>query len=1016
MSRFFVFRVFRTLDWKCRLLWLAGCAALLLAGAPSLAARGAPFIRRFAPEEIGGGPQCFGLHVSPDGLVYAGTQGGLLEFDGQSWRNLTGTRGYMAAVAVDAAGRLHVGGTSQILRLEPSARFGWTPRDVLEPLRLSRAGSSPFFFAAVDPQDGSLWFASLNRLVRLPPDGAPPKVVHEGGIVRLIPWENRLLLRSSTGQAVLGWARSGGIEPLAPTEAPEVEGMIAAAPLGGGATLALRGREYRIFAGLTPQSAWQPTPGLDPENVVLSALALGDGRVLLGTQRGSVLVLNGRAELLETWSEVDGLTGGGIRAMARDAQGGVWLATDNGLARVQFDSPLRRFAPDRGVRPPVMAWHWHGGRFWAGNAAGAWRQNEDGVLERQRDLPAAVWGFLSDGEDLLVAGRTLMRVRPGGQTDRLETPDGFAALGKPQLDPSGNILLVPTSGSVLTYRRSENGWQRGPNLPDVSGSVFDLAFGPRGSLWLADSRTRVLRMPWEAGVGPAGSAVTVELPGATVVAPNNLNFAVWRGTLLLASNAGLHRWDPARDRFERADELGAFAAERQTHVQASPAGALWVFGSTGPGGKLTHLARRVLARGSADSLRYEVRDLPTASLMPAMTYGVYAADDDHLYLYGEGPVGVLDATRFANLAPVPPPARIRRLLTPAGPIYEGGPRPSDAPPLVLPLGQRSVTLEFAAPWFPADSLNRTSLEFRSRLVGDEGDWSAWGAERRREFTNLAPGAYRFEAQTRLAGEAGEAQLGSLAFVVPARAWETTAARLAFVTAGALLVALVVRFLERVRLRRRIRLLEQSARVENERLRIARDMHDDLGSSLAHIVVSAQRLREHPPGPQAQQLAEHISSAARQVMGSARDIIWSVTPQHDTLDALADYTSSWVHRACSDAGLQCALDVPNDLPGLTIPGPVRHTMLNVTKEALQNVLKHAQATRVQFRVRLYSDQVAFSLSDNGTGLRNGQRRAPGTGLGMESMEVRMRSVGGRVELLSEADGGTTVKYVLPLPNA
>lgn len=988
----------------------------LLAATPRLPAElpGSPFIRRFAPEEIGGGPQCFGILVSNDGLVYAGTQGGLLEFDGQTWRNLTGNLGYMAAVTTDAQRRLHVGANGKLFRLEPTPHAGWKLVDVAEPLRLSRQGSSPFFFSQTDPQDRSLWFSSVNRLVRVTPEGVA-SLVYEGGVVRLIRWEDRLLLRASTGQALFGWARQGAVEPLAAEEATALEGIATAAAWGEGRTLALRAREFRIFRGRKPQTDWQPVPGLDPDNVVLSALPLPDGRMLLGTQRGAVLTLNARAELQEVWTEADGLTGGGVRAMTRDTQGGVWLATDNGLARVQVDSPMRHFGPERGPKPPIMAMVRHGGRLWAGNAAGAWRQNDEGVFERQRHLPAAVWGFCRDGEDLIVAGRSLVLVRPDGSTERLEAPEGFAALGHPEIEAGGQIMLVPTSGSVLMYRRLEGRWRRGPDLPGVSGSIFDLAFGPQGALWLADSRTKVLRVPWQEGVGPAGPAETVALPDRSEIGPPNLNFTVWRDHLLVACNAGIYRWNAAERKMVRADELGPMAAERQTHVLATGDGGLWVFGSVGESPMLTHLARRVTAVAEGGSVRYDVRDFATALLMPGMTYGVFADGRDQLCLFGEGPVGVLVADGGSGPVRVPPTVRIRRLLTPEGTVYEGGLRSTEEP-LSLPAGQRSMTLEYAAPWFPTNSLGRSSLEFRSRLVGGHDEWSAWSTLRRREFTNLAPGTYRFEAQARLALSAGDAPIGHLTLVVPAFWWETVAARIGFITAGAILVAWVVRSLERLRLRRRIKVLEQWARVENERLRIARDMHDDLGSSLAHIAVSAQRLREEPPGARAQELAGHISTAARQVMGSARDIIWSVTPQHDTLDALADYLATWVHRACSDAGIECSLDLPNDLPGLTIPGPVRHTVLNVTKEALQNVLKHAQARRVEFLVRLQGNNAVFILSDDGQGLSTPTLKSPGTGLGMDNMEARMRSVGGRVELQSETGCGTTVKYVLPLPKA
>lgn len=230
------------------------------------------------------------MTIGTDGLVYASGERGLFEFDGQTWRNLAPGQGNFGAVLKDDAGRLYVGGSRKLLRFEASASGGWVAEDILEPLGLLRTGSSTYFFAQRNPVDRSLWFSSINRLVRVDEQG-PLSVIHEGGLARHIPWEGKLLVRTTDTRAILGWAKEGQIEALEPGAAAELDGIVAAASSTATETMELRTREFRRFAGLQPIEPWRPVPALEPGDMIVCALKLDDDRLLLGAQRGQAIVL-----------------------------------------------------------------------------------------------------------------------------------------------------------------------------------------------------------------------------------------------------------------------------------------------------------------------------------------------------------------------------------------------------------------------------------------------------------------------------------------------------------------------------------------------------------------------------------------------------------------------------------------------------------------------------------------------------------------------------------------------------
>ena len=157
------------------------------------------------------------------------------------------------------------------------------------------------------------------------------------------------------------------------------------------------------------------------------------------------------------------------------------------------------------------------------------------------------------------------------------------------------------------------------------------------------------------------------------------------------------------------------------------------------------------------------------------------------------------------------------------------------------------------------------------------------------------------------------------------------------------------------IRERERVEHQHA-LEAERSRIARDLHDDLGSSLTEISVlaSSGQLRqtgaEHQPG-----LFQTIGAKARSLISALDAIVWVVDPEDNSLQSLADYLSGYAGDFFSHTDIACRFKVPMSFPPVTLEGRVRHELLMAVKEALNNIVRHAGATDVEFRMALAERQ-------------------------------------------------------------
>ena len=239
--------------------------------------------------------------------------------------------------------------------------------------------------------------------------------------------------------------------------------------------------------------------------------------------------------------------------------------------------------------------------------------------------------------------------------------------------------------------------------------------------------------------------------------------------------------------------------------------------------------------------------------------------------------------------------------------------------------------------------------------------------------------------------------------------------------GVLAVILVGAMLWAFSLRRRVGaqtvIIRQKAQREaalEERARIARDIHDDVGSSLTFITMLGEQCREDIAKPP--ELAIHtekIVSYARATVQALDEIVWAVNPQNDTLDALVGYLSQYASQFFEGTSVRCRLDVPEALSSLVLPAAVRHDLFLVVKEALNNVLKHARASEVTVAVSESAGLLEIAIEDNGRGFDAATSASSRRGDGLTNMPERMAKIGGGFSLASLPGQGTKLRLTAKL---
>lgn len=214
-----------------------------------------------------------------------------------------------------------------------------------------------------------------------------------------------------------------------------------------------------------------------------------------------------------------------------------------------------------------------------------------------------------------------------------------------------------------------------------------------------------------------------------------------------------------------------------------------------------------------------------------------------------------------------------------------------------------------------------------------------------------------------------------------------------------------------KLRKAKDLLTKQELLEEERRRISRDLHDELGGALTQIsLLSSLIPMKKKSDEELKKDVGTIASIARGVTKSMGDIIWTLHPQDDSLAATLSYIREQSVDFLSASKLHYDIDFPTEIPEQSLTGEQRRNLLLVTKEGLNNALKHATAEHLQLKCFIENHKLCFEISDDGKGFSEKEKRVNSNGC--MNMQARMKQIGGTVEWI-QPGLGTCLKYSLPL---
>jgi signal transduction histidine kinase/ligand-binding sensor domain-containing protein len=770
-------------------------------------------------------------------------------------------------------------------------------------------------------------------------------------------------------------------------------------------------------------------------NAVSSIYLSKEGALWAGTDtEPGLFQINTSSGSIISYGKAEGLNSRGVLAICEDQESNIWLGTYSGLYYVK-NSKVNLIQETDLRTAFIFSLLWdHEGSLWVGTSDGLYHLYANPIEHYGAEVgfgpinsiskgPSGLWAnTFSSGTYLLHDGIWTKRVDLG---EILGESEFFEAR-------NGDIWLP----EQLAYERLQNGR---PSLIEEIGE--NVCFCDDGkTLWIVNA-TNLFSFTNDklSAMGKGWPAMTIN----TVVTNRG-------GGLLIGTTSGLYKWSgqltrwldfgtnlpgthisglewDGADLWVATDKAIARYKDRWQVISAEAGldktgginsmllenGNLWLGCLNGLfcisrteveqflGGKLNQV--NVTQYGKAQGMR-------SGYLGPnGSGQGAVQGNDGKLWFASKSGVVAVNTKELLN--PKPPPVVIESVLLDQRPVTNLITKADDV--VKIPAGTGNIEIHFSALTY----ISPFMAVYKYRLQGLDSDWVTVGNSRVALFTKLPPGNYDFQVQACNAGGVWNEEGASVHLVQEPFFHQTRAffilcwlLGVGVVLGLSAITFMVAHAISSQKMRRRVAMLEAQQALDHERARIARDIHDDVGSTLTRIVLLSELANRDPEHTYA--IDGHLAgirSAAREITRRLDEIVWAINPRNDTLDALVTYISKFITDQSRAAGLNCRLDVPTAVPTWPISGTTRHNIFLACKEAIHNAIKHSAARQLQLHLAIHEESFLLEIQDDGTGLPIAARESMGDGL--LNMRERLTNLGGVCEISSISGGGTLVRFRL-----
>lgn len=991
---------------------------------PTASEQGRYYLDNFDYKTYGAHQENWDILQSPSGLIYAANNEGLLEFDGISWRLITTPKNTaIISIAVDSASTVYAGLENDFGYFRGDARGQLNYVSLGEQLADTLQNITTIW--KVHNTRFGTYFFSIAKVYFWADDS-----------LRILPIRTATL-STQIGDDMYYGEYGSGIMRVVDGEATLIHGGDRFAreenfiilPYKPANTLMVATREEGLF--IHKDDAFQSFP-TDAEayltaNRIYSSAPLPDGHIALGTIRGGAMILDAAGKLQRIVNKDFGLRDQTIVSGYTDNHGTLWLALLNGLARVEFTSPFTRYTADDGLESGILEIVRHKGILYAGSRHGVYYLDPNTgvgkppVFKTVEGISSFAWKLhIANGVLLAGTDRGVFEIE-GGKANFIDAAwPRVYDFHQSRVDSNKMYVALLDGFSFMTFRNGH--WDHGRRIQDIHEEVRTISGDENDVLWLGTVGSKVIRaelVPQDESPDTLVHSRVRHFSEADGLPGGEIRVFTVNNRMVIATSGGFYRYDAASEKFYPDSSFGPMFTDPQRsirQVHAGEDGRIWI-ASRKVGTEVTVC----IPDGNGG---YQYQSTPFQRMVDIGEIEAFLPETDEVVWFGgsEGIVRYQPGSEKDYSATFP--TLIRQVIAREDSLLFAGKSSNSTAAPVLAYRDNVLRFEFSAAYYDAPAENR----YQYFLDGFAENWSGWTADTRKDYTNLPEGDYRFRVRAKnLYGQIGNEAVYAFSILPP---WYRSGwAYLAYLLAGIAAIYGFTRFqvnryrrqaaaeLEAEKNRSRLQeaylkaeTAEAQKEVEKEQMRsrIASDLHDEIGSNLSSIAVISQMLqRRQEIGDKEQHKLREIQRVSQQTATAMRDIVWFVNPINDTMEKLFGKMRQTANLMLDHIDFTFQIpDAPVDRePDLNF----RRNLYLTYKEALQNIVKHADAKQVDIAMAIDNERLILKVRDDGIGFDPSASR---DGNGLNNFGSRAAAMGGAVTVSAAPQAGTVVLLDVP----
>ncbi|MDI6402473.1 triple tyrosine motif-containing protein, partial [Balneolaceae bacterium ANBcel3] len=928
---------------------------------------GFPVIKNYSSEEYDRHIQNLAVTSDSDGIVFIANMTGVLRFDGVNWSFIELPNLSALSISSDDKGIVFVGGNGEFGHLVKRATENpYVKEIVFESLSegLQDTLNIGMIWNTLS-HDGVVYFQDRNHVFRYE-EGKLTTIQATSHFINIFKAQDAVYVREHgigvrevTENGLVDWEygslfRERSIQAYLQTTSGDVVCSFLEC--------------FHFDRGQMTEFTSEAADYLRKYNIH-EALLLSDGTIAIATRNGGVVHLQKDGRLAGIYTKDHGLASNTVFGLYEDVEAGLWVATINGISRLELQLPLRRYDQRFGIHEVILGMTRFKDSYYFTAPGGIYQMSENGTLLLHDNIRTCRQIYVVEEQLYALCSDRLVQYHEG----RFRNLSGSEFAHNVVFDSATRGVAIHETG-ITVFEINESAIEKHYQIMDASVRSRS-AIAHEDIYWIGTSEDGVYRLQLEM----EENEITGHLLKNYVThqdndtGRNNAFVVQLRGEpAILTWEKGILRYDEQADSlYKDTESWNRFSDPGHQYFRAveDDIGGIWMQTQEGimadipccP--ELERVTNAVLSRIRDRQLNSMYCD-PAGYIWFMTDQGLIRMETDHHYEYQE--------TFFTSVANIN--SRRDTLLV----SYPGD------EPYVFPYENNELRFTFFAATYNDPEMS----EFRVRLEGFDSEWSDWSGETWKDYTNIPEGSYRFLVQARNVYGVISSSRPVLLVIQPPwyRTWW------AYITyfllfSGILYLAHWIR-------------LQQLLRIERIRNKIAGDLHDEVSATLSSISFFAQAIGPQKLEGGRERFIELIKESAGDAKEKISDIVWAINPEHDDWRSFLSRCKRYASDLLESSNMKYTLRIDEEIPG-KLDMQLRQHLWLVYKEMLTNTVRHSNATHVHVVLQYSGGRLTLAVQDNGSGFE--KERPDGDGL--RNIRSRAKEIGAEIQIESEQDMGT-----------